>query len=266
MTTTLISTLQEIIREEMRGLRLAETGVVEKTYPHADASDEDNYACDVRLLGSDLVLKKVPVSTGHIGTAAIPNVGDLVLLVFEQGDVNQPFIIGRLYTDTERPPINRNDEIIFRLPLQKDDAKTITAAIRNIDSREMLLEMPSKIKLQVVDDAMKLTAGQTEMFLEQPGGADGVATLHAGRTIITVNQDGDLTIEAAGDITLKTSTGDVKIEGKSITLKSTMDTKIEAGMQASVKGGISASLEGSANASVKGGMISISGMTTFSPA
>src|SRR5437868_13331045 len=128
----LLSTIQEIIRDELRGVRLAELGVVEETFPHAGKSDRDNYTCDVRLKGSDVLLKKVPVCTGHIGTAAVPNKGDLVLLAFEQGDINQPIIIGRLYTDTERPPANRNDEIIFRLPLQEDDTKTFVAAIRNI--------------------------------------------------------------------------------------------------------------------------------------
>ena len=265
-SSLLLSTLQEIIREELRGLRLSETGVVEKTFPHADVGDQDNYTCDVRLLGSGLLLKKVPVSTGHIGTVAVPNVGDLVLLVFEQGDINQPYIVGRLYNDTERPPANHNDEIIFRLPLQKEESKTIKAAIRNISSREMLIEMPSKIKLQLVDDAVKVIAGQTEMLLEQPGGADGLATLHAGRSKITINQDGDMTIEAAGNITLKTATGDVTIEGKSITLKSQMDTTIDAGMQANIKAKLGATLDGALSATVKGVTVAVNGMASFSPA
>ncbi len=263
--TTLVSTLQEIIRDELRGVRLAELGVVEKTYPHSGNGDRDNYGCDVRLQGSDLLLKKVPVGTGHIGTAAIPNVGDLVLVVFEQGDVNQPIIIGRLYTDTERPPVNRNDEIIFRLPLQKGDNQTVKAAIRNIQGREVLIEMPSKITVQLVDDTVKVVAGQTEMTLEQPGGADGVATLHSGQSKITVKQDGDVTIEATGNITLKTQTGDVTIQGKSVTIKSTMDTTVDAGMQANVKGQLGATVDGGMSATVKGLTVSVNGMVSFSP-
>ncbi len=263
--TTLLSTVQEIIRDELRGVRLAELGVVEATYPHSDNGDRDNYGCDVRLKGSELLLKKVPVSTGRIGTTAIPNVGDLVLLAFDRGDVNQPIIIGRLYTDTERPPVNRNDEIIFRLPLQEEDNKTVMAAIRNIQGREILIEMPSKITVQLVDDAVKVVAGQTEMTLEQPGGADGLATLHAGRSKITINQDGDVTIEAAGNMTLKAPTGDVKIEGKSVAIKSTMDTTIDAGMQAKVTAKLGATVDGSLSATLKGLTVSIKGMTSFSP-
>jgi phage baseplate assembly protein gpV len=262
--TTLLSTIQEIVRDELRGVRFVEMGVVEATYPHAGDGDRDNYSCDVQLKGSDLLLKKVPVSTGHIGTAAIPNVDDLVLLAFDQGDVNQPIIIGRLYTDSERPPVNRNDEIIFRLPLQDDDDKTVKAAIRNIQGREILIEMPSKITVQLVDDAVKVVAGETEMTLEQPGGADGMATLHSGRSTITVNQDGDVSIEAAGSMTLK-ATGDMKIEGNSVTIKSMMDTTVDAGMQANVKGQLGATVDGGLSATVKGLTVSIKGMTSFSP-
>lgn len=264
--TTLLTTIQEIIRDELRGVRLSELGVVEAAYPHAGKSDRDNYTCDVRLKGSDALLKKVPVVTGHIGTAAVPNKGDLVLLAFDQGDINQPIIIGRLYTDTERPPANRNDEIIFRLPLQKDDTKTVLAAIRNISGREIKIELPSKITVQLVDDSIKVTAGQTEMTLEQSGGADGMATLRSGRSKVTISQDGDITIEAGGNIALTTSTGDVTIEGKNVTIKSAMDTTIDAGMNATVGGTIGATLEGSAQATVKGAMVSVNGMATFSPA
>lgn len=264
--TSLVSVIQEIVRDELRGVRLCELGVVKETFPHAANGDRDNYTCDVQLKGSDLLLRRVPVSTGHIGTAAIPNPSDLVLITFDRGDVNQPIIIGRLYTDSERPPANREREIIFRLPLQDADDKTVKAAIRNIQGREILVEMPSKITLKLVDDTVHVQAGQTELTLEQPGGADGVATLHAGRSTITIDQDGDVTIEAAGDMTLKAPTGDVTIEGMSIAIKSQMDTTIEAGMQATVKGQLGATLDGALSATVRGMTISVAGMTSFSPA
>ncbi|MCB0100128.1 MAG: hypothetical protein KDE46_30560, partial [Caldilineaceae bacterium] len=146
---TIVNTLQEIIRHEMRNLRIAELGLVEAVYPHSASGDGDNYGCDVRLKNSGLLLKRVPVATSHIGTAAIPNIDDLVLLAFDQGDVNQPIIIGRLYNDEDRPPLNKPDEVIFRLPLAQPDDKTIKAAIRNhqdqAEPREMIIEMPPQI-------------------------------------------------------------------------------------------------------------------------
>ncbi len=263
--TTLLNTLQEIVHEEMRCLRVTELGVVEATYPHAGNSDRDNYSCDVRLKSSDLLLKRVPVATGHVGTAAVPNVGDLVLLVFDQGDINQPIIIGRLYTNTERPPVNRNDEIIFRLPLQGDDDKTVMAAIRNLQGRELVIQMPSKITVQLVDDTVKVTAGQTEMTLEQAGGANGVAKLHAGNSTVTIEQDGDIQIQAIGNIDLSAS-GDVTIQGNNISLQSMMDTDVQAGSQAGIQAGSSATLQGGVSATVQGATVALKGMASFSPA
>jgi hypothetical protein len=124
--------------------------------------------------------------------------------------------------------------------------------------------MPSKITVQIVDDAVKVVAGQTEMTLDQPGGADGVATLQSGRSTITINQDGDVSIEAAGNMTLK-ATGDIKIEGNNVTVKSTMDSTVDAGMQANVKAQLGATVDGGLSATVKGLTVSIKGMTSFSP-
>src|SRR5712691_5092594 len=74
---TIVSTIQEIVRHELRQVRIAELGLVEDVFPHSGNGDSDNYGCDVRLKNSGLLLKRVPIAIGHIGTAAIPNKGDL---------------------------------------------------------------------------------------------------------------------------------------------------------------------------------------------
>ena len=161
--STIVNTIQEIVRHEMRRLRVTELGIVEAVYPHSAGGDDDNYGCDVRLKNSGLVLKRVPVLTGHIGSAAIPNVGDLVLLAFDKGDVNQPVLLGRLYNEKARPPLNNPDELIFRLPLDAADDKTLKAAIRNLKGnsppREILVEMPPKITMRISDGTVRATAG-----------------------------------------------------------------------------------------------------------
>ncbi|UCG26555.1 MAG: hypothetical protein JSW55_16035 [Chloroflexota bacterium] len=250
----MIDTIQQIIRHEMRSMRVAEIGLVEKVYPHSSGGDSDNYGCDVRLKNSDLLLKRVPIATGHIGTVAIPNVGDLVLLTFDKGDVNQPIVIGRLYNDKDRPPLNKTDEIIFRLPLAEADNKTIKADIRNIKSnnppREILMEMPPKITLQINDGIVHATAGKTEMKLDQTNQTGGKVTVLAGGTKIIMNQDGDLTIEAQGAMTLKAKR-DLKLEGLNVTIKGKIKTSISAGTEAELKGDVGATLKGGASAKVQ---------------
>jgi phage baseplate assembly protein gpV len=266
--STIINTLQEIIRQELRSVRVTELGVVEAVYPHSASSDDDNYGCDVRLKNSGLLLKRVPVATSHIGTVAIPNVGDLVILAFDKGDINQPIVIGRLYHNEARSPLNNSDEVIFRLPLAEADEKTLKAAIRNIASndspREILVEMPPKITLHITDGMVRAIAGKTEMRLNQPGGSGGTVTVMAGRTKITMNQDGDVTIDAAGAMTLK-ATRDLTLEGQNVKIKSQLNTDIEAGTQATLKANMGATVNGGLASTVQGATVSVKGITSFSP-
>jgi uncharacterized protein involved in type VI secretion and phage assembly len=267
--STIVNTIQEIIRQELRRVRVADLGIVEEVFPHSDGGDNDNYGCDVRLKNSGLLLKRVPLAIGHIGTAAIPNKGDLVLLAFDKGDVNQPIIIGRLYNEKQRPPLNTPDEVIFRLPLAEADNKTIKGAIRNHQSdsppREIIFEMPPKITVRVTDGTVRATAGKTEMKLDQPGESGGTVTVFAGRTKITMNQDGDITVEAAADMTLK-ATGDLKIQGKNVTIEGQMNTDINAGMQATLKAKMGTTVDGGLSGTLKGATVAINGITSFSPA
>jgi uncharacterized protein involved in type VI secretion and phage assembly len=245
---------------------VTELAVVEPNglYPHSDENDVQNYACDVRLKNSGLVLKQVPVMTGHIGTAVIPNEGDLVLLAYSQGSANQPVIIGRLYNDADRPPLNNADEVIFRLPLAQPDNKTVKGAIRNRSgSRELLVEMSPKIELHLDDSSITARAGKSQMRLTQAGQQDGKVTVEAGGSTITMNQDGDITIEARGGITLRTSTGDVTIQGNNVTIKGAINTTVEAGAQAKLSGSVSATIDGGVNTTMRGTTLTLQGITSF---
>jgi phage baseplate assembly protein gpV len=266
--STIVETIQAIIRQELARVRVSDLGVVEAVGPHRDAGDRDNYGCDVRLKNSGLLLKRVPIATQHIGSAAIPNVGDLVLLTYDRGDVNQPVVIGRLYSDADRPPLNDSNEIVTRLPLAEADDNTIRTLLRNVQTdsppREALLEMAPRITVRVTDDTVRATAGKTEMKLDQPGAGGGTVTVFAGRSTITIDQDGDITVDAAGALTLK-AVGDLTIQGQSVKIKSVAGTAIQAGTTAEIKASASATLQAGASATVRGATVSVNGVTSFGP-
>ncbi len=266
--TTLINTLQEIIRAELRNVRVAEQGLVEEIYPHSAENDNDNYGCDVRLKNSGLLLKRVPIASGHIGTAAIPNIGDLVLLTFDHGDINQPIVIGRMYNDDDRPPLNKEDEVIFRLPLEASDDETIKGAIRNhpggSEPREIIFEMPPKITVRITDGAVRATAGKTEMKLDQPASSGGTVTVTTGRTKIVMNQDGDITIEAAQAMSIKANTN-LTLEGVNVSIKGSGNVSIEAQGKADLKASGMTTVQSSGVTTLQGSMVNVKGTTTFSP-
>ncbi len=266
--STILGMIRELVRLELAALRLTDVGIVEDVHPHADADDGDNYGCDVRMPNSGLLLRRVPIATGHIGTVAIPNVGDLVTLQFCNGDVNQPIVTGRLYTDDDRPPLNRPDEVIFRLPLHAADDKAIRAAIRNLADndppREMLIEMSPKIAVQVTDDLVRATAGNTELTLDQPGASGGVVTVVAGRTTLTMNQDGDVKVESAGAMDI-TADGSLSIKAQRIAIESQTSFSMQAGASATLKANAQMTIQAAAATTVQAATVQIKGVTSFSP-
>ncbi len=264
--STIVNTLQEIVRHELRNVRISEVGIVEDVFPHGDSGDDDNYGCDVRLRGG-LLLKRVQVATTRIGTAEIPNIGDLVLLAFDRGDVNAPIIIARLYNDVDRPPLNHTDEVIFRLPLAEADDKTIKGAIRRVDgdpSREMIFELPPKITVRVTDGTVRATAGKTEMKLDQPDGGGGTVTVFTGRTKIVMNQDGDVTVEAAQSMKV-TANGSLSLEAVDISIKGSGSVSVEAQGSATLKASGTTTVQAGGSATLHGGLVNIQGTTSFSP-
>lgn len=140
--TSLLHTLQEIIRHELQAIRLLAVGQVE-------AVTEGR--CRVRLDDGGLLLVEVPVVGG------LPRVDDRVVVAFEEGDVQRPIILGRLPSP-----------------------------------------MAQAITVQFSDDRLHAVTGTTEITLDSQE-----AVILAGGTRITVNPAGELTIEAAGAVTVK---------------------------------------------------------------
>jgi hypothetical protein len=267
--STLVGAIREIIRQELQALRVTELGLVEEVYPHSGASDTDNFGCDVKLKNSGLLLKRVPISTSHIGTAAIPNIGDLVLVAFYKADVNQPIVVGRLYNDKDRPPPNKPNEVIFHLPLNAQDNKAIRAAIRNIGDndppREVLVEMPPKITVRISDGTVRATAGKTEMKLDQQGSSGGEVTVVAGRTKITMNQDGDVKVESAGSMTLQASNDLTVKANANISIQAGATLSLEAGASAKLKANGQVTVQAAGAATVQAATVQLKGITSFGP-
>jgi hypothetical protein len=109
----IVEIIRRVVLEELARNRGSLLGVVTTVYPHEAEDDENNYEANVRLKHEDLELRRVPIAIGHVGVAAPPRAGDLVLVQFLNGDSNQPLVTGRFYHADERPPLHKEDEILF---------------------------------------------------------------------------------------------------------------------------------------------------------
>ena len=209
----IVGTMRAVARDEAASRWHPALGVVTSTH-----GGTTSHACTVKLRETDLVLPKVPIASGLLGTAALPAEGDLVVVAFAGGDLHAPVVLGRLYDDEIAPPDHDPGELIVSLPGgETDETKALKVALRTPGDGTRRLEVTLSgssvtISIAVSDDTILLQAQDAKLELTQSGSSDGRATLSVGDSSVTVEQGGDITITATGALKLKGST--VEIDGE----------------------------------------------------
>lgn len=195
----LFDSIRRIVREELRQQRHAELAVVQEQHPHADEGDSDNYSCTVVMRGNGIVLRRVPLMVLRKGAASVPDVGDLVLVQFLNGDINAPVIVGSLYNDEDRPPANTSGQAVFNLPLGGGGVELV---VNSEDTSAVELKVGDGLNLKLVDDDPVLTVdvGGGSAVLEIA--RNGSLTLNSNNGV-EIKAAADMTIEAGGQLNLK---------------------------------------------------------------
>jgi uncharacterized protein involved in type VI secretion and phage assembly len=126
------------------------------------------------------------------GTFFLPEVGDEVLVVFEQGDITRPYVIGALWSSEDKPP----------------DA--------NADGENNLRFIKSRSgHLIRLDD----TDGSEKIEIIDKSGDNSIIIDTSGNTI---------TIRSSQDIIIEASQGTIKLDAKNVEISSSDSTKIQA--------------------------------------
>lgn len=154
-----------------------------------------------------------PMAGKGRGFYFLPEVEDEVLLAFEHGDARFPYVLGALWNGQDKPPETN----------EKGENN-----IRSIKSRSghviRLNDTDGEEKIEIMDKSGK-------------------------NTIVFDTAKNTITLTSEKDITLSASKGTIKLDAQKIEIKSSADTKIEAGAGMDVKA------TGTAN--VKGAMVNI---------
>lgn len=236
----IVELIRAIVRTELAGRHVAEFAVVTKTLPHASGGDKQNYACDVKLRDSGLELKALPVATQRIGLAAMPNVGDLVLLNFVRGDIHGAVITARLYNDVDRPPVAGDQEWVY-----------VSVDAKKSGVRRAHFEFPNGNKATLDDDQLVLELGATTLTIKNGGDVELV-----GAANITLRCEGDMALKAGGNFTLEAQ--------GSLALTAGTDAALEA-LSIALQAQTSAEVKGGAAVSIKGPLIGLGGNVSVSP-
>lgn len=214
--TRLAEAVTLLARHEVARLRVCELGVVRSVYGAATGDAHPDHACAVELRDTGVVLPRVPIAVGVLGAASLPEVGDLVAVLFAGGDLHAPIVVGRLYHDALTPPEHAAGETVLRLPPGESDATArvdLVAVAPSASDRllQISLDGDAPVEIRVAPAEVVVTVGDARLSLRQPGGSSGRATLSVRDCQVDLDGNGDVTVEASGTLTLKGGT--VKIAG-----------------------------------------------------
>lgn len=183
------------------------------------------------------------------GTYFLPEIGDAVLLAFEEGNIDKPYIIGCVYEDNSSYLRNVSDE--------DNQYKSITTKNGNTiffeDNKEGEGEK-DKLRIETAKGMCKMVLDnekQSILLSDKKGNNSVEMKLESG--VMQVKAEKKLTLEI-GDIkvTLNGESGKISIDCNKFTLKASDGIKIESDSKASITSG-STTVEGSSSLKLSSG-------------
>jgi uncharacterized protein involved in type VI secretion and phage assembly len=148
-----------------------------------------------------------PMAGHDRGFYYLPEVDDEVLVAFEHGQVEFPYILGSLWNGKDKPPESN------------DDGKNNQRLIKSRSGHIIIL-----------DD----TEGEEKIIIRDKTAKNEVV-IDSKQNTITIKVDRDLQIEAKGNIGLKSSSGDVSIDCANLKIQATQNCDIQANAQCTVQ-------------------------------
>jgi len=209
-------------RPEMEGLVTAEV---------VDVADPEKL-CRVKVKyrwQTDTPTNWARLLTPHAGNGRgimfVPEIGDEVIVAFEHGDPERPYVLGSLWNGKDKPPEN-------------DDQNNAKRIITRSGNTIQLLDNESEETIEI-----HTPEGKCLLQLTNKG----------GNPIVTVHSEGDIVLDAKQEIRLKSKTFVQEVESDSKRKVGGEDV-VDAGKNVTLKAGADAILNGGMNAVVKGGM------------
>ncbi len=165
---------------------------VKLKFPWMDSNLESDWA---RIIG---------VGAGNErGLFWLPEVNDEVLVAFEQGDFNRPFVLGNLWNGQDAPPESIGNAV-----------KGGAVEVRTLKTREghtiRLVDDSSNSMIEIVDaqgnNTIKLDTKNNELEIITKGKlkikSDGETSIEAGGNL-KIKGSANVNVEASGQLTLK---------------------------------------------------------------
>lgn len=137
------------------------------------------------------------------GAFFLPEVGDEVLVVFEFGDINRPYVIGALWNGIDKPPVPKGGEQQNNLRVLKSrSGHSITFDDKDGQEKIVIADQTAKnrIEFNTQSNSINIVSAQ-DIILSAP---NGKVTIGAGE--IAIESDKDIDVKAKGNSNIKGAT------------------------------------------------------------
>lgn len=206
MSELLYEAIARIARHEETAPSWAALAVV--TEVHTSVLAGDDHAVTLRLRDSSVVVPRVPLAVGALGFVATPAVGDLVLVVFADGDPHAGVVVGRLHHRDLAPPAHAAGQLVLALP--PGDSSPAIEALADPGPPALTLRVGDAM-VEVTGKTATITIG--DATLEVDGNSPASITISSGEATMTLSGNGDLTLEASKNLTIKAA-ANLVLEGQ----------------------------------------------------
>jgi phage protein D/phage baseplate assembly protein gpV len=202
--------------------------VIAKVTNNNDPDNMGRVKVEFAALGSNMESEWARVATLNAGNERgifmLPQPGDQVVVGFEHGDARRPFVLGSLYTGTEK------------LPADLKDGQDRKSKVGIKTDHQFLAHSEKELKLH----------SSEKMIIEIKGNPGD----------LNIDADGEVTQKAAKNFKVSASQNFEVAANSSVKIKGSGTVEVESSGQLKVKGS-TVSIEGSGMVEVKGGMIKL---------
>ncbi len=213
------------------------------------------------------------------GMFFFPQVNDLVVLAYLDGDPHRPLVLGGFWNSEVKPPLTvqkgKNEDYMLRTP-QKIELKLHDTK----KEQKITVTMPSGTVVEIDDKEQKIDVRdkdkKNQLLMDLKGGtvtlkAAKKLTLTAGKAKIELSENGNIDEKGDGKLTekfknvatnatssveIKGSSGGVKINGASIEGKANGQLKLQGAM-AAIKSSGMMEVSASGITTVKGSLLKL---------
>jgi phage protein D/phage baseplate assembly protein gpV len=172
----------------------------------------------------------VPGGGAEMGFYSLPEINDEVLVIFEHGDVNSPYVVGGLWNGKDKPPVPSSKAL--------KDGKVHQRAFRTRTGHKLIFTDGSEASL-IVETAeghrLTLSDDKKQVVVETKNGQ--VITLDDAKNTISLESKGEMTLKSGSNLTIE-ATGSLSIKGQTFAITANTAGKVEAAAALEVKGGI----------------------------